>query len=366
MQGTASGGNLAPGQEVTLAPMMFKVGTITSSVDVAIRLDWVSNTNERDSWAYKVTAFPATPLWQTEASTTSTALFSVKALSSNVAWASGGNSSATAPVVIRTTNGGSTWTTVTGNLTGQDLYCISAVDANRAWVGTGSGRIYATTNGGITWAQQVYPGMQSPFIDGIWFFNDGTGYALGDPATTAAGTYVVLKSTDFGQTWAHTASEPSSVASEGGWNNSFWCTDVGHIWFGTNQTSKILRSTNGGNSWLTGPSGAANSYAISFKDNSNGLVGHSTGAIRVSIDGGATWTAVSSPTTNPIQGLSFLSGTNSAWISAAAVPYRSTNNGTNWTAQTVYPISGTLNHNSFADTSNGWAVTSNGEVLHYR
>jgi hypothetical protein len=75
---------------------------------------------------------------------------------------------------------------------------------------------------------------------------------------------------------------------------------------------------------------------------------------------------VSSPTTSDIQGISFLSGTNSAWINAAAVPYRTTNNGSNWTAQTVYPISGTLYHSSFADTSNGWAVTSNGEVLHYR
>jgi hypothetical protein len=117
---------------------------------------------------------------------------------------------------------------------------------------------------------------------------------------------------------------------------------------------------------LSGASGGTNSYAVSFKDASNGLVGHDNGSIRLSTDGGATWVAASSPTASPIQGLSFISGTNSAWVNAAAIPYRTTNNGSSWTAQTVYPISGTLNHNSFADTSNGWAVTSNGEVIHYR
>lgn len=365
LQGTAAVASISPGQQVTLAPLMFRVGTLTASKDIVIRLDWVSNTNERDSWGYKVTVFPATPLWQTEASQTSTSLYSVKAVNASVAWACGGNGSATAPVVVKTTNGGSTWTNVTGNLTAMDLYCITALDGNRAWVGTGTGKIYATTDGGLTWAQQAYPGSQSAFMDGIWFFDDGTGYAMGDPPSSAAGTYVVLKSTNFGQTWAHTASEPASVASEAGWNNSFWCTDANHIWFGTNQ-SKVWRSTNGGTSWLSGSSGSTNSYCVSFKDALNGLVGHDNGSMRISTDGGATWTAVSSPTSNPIQGMSYLSGTTSAWINAAAIPYRTTNNGSSWTAQTVYPITGTLYHSSFADTSNGWAVTSNGEILHYR
>jgi photosystem II stability/assembly factor-like uncharacterized protein len=370
LQGTGSGGNLAPGQTVTLTPMMFRVGSLTASQDVALRLNWVSNTNEQDSWAYKVTVFPATPLWQTEASQTSTTLFSVKAVNGSVAWACGGNSSATSPVVIRTTNGGSNWALATGNLPGADLYCITAIDANRAWVGTGNlgsmpGKIFATIDGGTTWTVQAYPGTQTTFMDGVWMFSDGTGYAMGDPPTTAAGTYIVVKTTNFGQTWAHTTTEPPSAASEAGWNNSFWCTDANHIWFGSNQ-SRVWRSTNGGATWASGPSGSTNSYAVSFKDANNGLVGHSGGPIRISANGGATWTAVSSPTTSDIQGISFLSGTNSAWINAAAVPYRTTNNGSNWTAQTVYPISGTLYHSSFADTSNGWAVTSNGEVLHYR
>jgi photosystem II stability/assembly factor-like uncharacterized protein len=365
LQGTVNAGTLAPGQQATLAPLMFRVGTLTSSRDVALRLNWVSNTNERDSWAYKITVFPTVPQWETQASPTTTTLYSVKAVDANIAWAAGGNGTATAPVVVRTTNGGQVWTNVTGNLSNQDLYCIFALDANRAWVGTGSGKIFATTNGGASWAEQVYPGTQSPFINGIWIFPNGVGYAEGDPASSPAGRFNVLKTTNFGQSWAHLTNEPVGSSSEYGYNNSFWCTDVNRIWFGTN-ASRIWRTTDGGATWLSSASGATDSYAVSFKDNNNGLVAHSTGTVRLSTDGGATWNTTSSPTTSPINGLAYVSGTNFAWLASGAVPYRSTNNSASWTAQSVYPITGTLYHLSFADTSNGWAVTSGGEIIRYR
>ncbi len=363
LQGTGNAGTVAPGQTVEVPTFQFRVGTLSSSQDVVLRLDWVSNTNERDSWAYKVTVFPSIPQWETQPSPTTLSLYSVKAVDQNIVWASGGNGSGTAPVVIRTSNAGTNWHNATGNLAGVDLYCITAVDADRAWVGTGNGRIYATTNGGTTWNQQAYPGTQSPFINAVWMFSSGTGYSQGDPAS--GGRFVVLKTTDFGATWAHLANEPVGGASEAGWNNSFAMTDENNIWFGTN-ASRVWRSSDGGGTWTSAASGATNSYAVSFKDNLNGIVAHSTGAIRVTVNGGATWTAASSPTTAAILGLSFPSGANFAWTIAGAIPYRSTNNGSNWSSQTVYPISGTLNHISFIDTSNGWGVTSSGEVIRYR
>jgi len=362
LQGTINAGNVAVGQEVTLAPMSFKVAALTVAKDVVIRLDWVSNTNERDSWAYKVTVFPSVPQWETQDSPTTIGLFSVKAVNQNIVWACGGNGSATSPVAIRTSNGRN-WVNATGNLTGQDLYCITAIDSNRAWVGTGSGKIFATTNGGATWSQQTYPGTQSPFINAVWMFNDGTGYAMGDPPGT--GRFVVLKTTNFGQAWAHTASEPIGASSEAGWNNSLAMTDANHMWFGTN-ASRVWRTPDGGATWSSAASGSTNSYAIAFKDDNNGIVGHSTGTIRVTNNGGATWTTASSPTATAVVGLSYLAGTNYAWFVAGSTPYKTTNNAGSWTSQTVYPISGTLNHVSFADTSNGWSVTSNGEIVRYR
>jgi photosystem II stability/assembly factor-like uncharacterized protein len=361
LQGTSSGGNLASGQSITLPAMTFRVGALTAARDVVLRLNWVSNTNDRDSWAYKITVFPSTPSWETQASPTTSILYSVKAVNRSVVWACGGTSPAS--VVIRTTNGGIAWTDATGNLTGQDLYCIFATDANRAWVGTGSGRIYGTADGGTTWTQQVYPGTQSPFINAIWMFPNGTGYAQGDPSGTT-GRFVVLKTTNFGQTWAHTASEPVGISIEAGWNNSLAMTDENRMWFGTNN-SRVWRTTDGGATWSSAASGSTNSYAIAFKDVNSGIVGHSTGTVRITVNGGATWTTAATPTASAISGLAYLTGTNLAWAAIGASPYRTSNNATSWSSQTVFPISGTLNHISFVDSTAGWAVTSNGEILRY-
>jgi hypothetical protein len=175
---------------------------------------------------------------------------------------------------------------------------------------------------------------------------------------------VVLKTTNGGATWSHTATEPVGGSSEAGWNNSFAVTDANHLWFGTN-LSKIWRSTDGGATWTSGATGAVNSYAVSFMDNGNGMAGFSTGTLQRSTNGGASWATISSPSSG-VFGLSYPPGTASAWFTSTTNPYRTTNNGSSWTQQTLSPFSGTIQHLNFTDTTNGWAVTSNGEVLHYR
>ena len=362
VEGSANIPLLRQGQRVTLPVLRFMVGPLTVAKDVVIKLQWVSNTNDRDAHTFKATLFPSTPLWEPQTSSTTISLFSVKAVDKNVGWAAGGNSSGTAPVVIRTLDGGAQWRRVTENLPKADLYCITALDKNRAWVGTGDGKIFATTNGGDLWVEQVYPGTQSPFINGIWMFNNNVGYAQGDPAS--GDRFIVLRTTNGGQTWAHLANEPVGVSGEFGWNNSFWWTDENHGWFGTNK-SKVWRTTDGGLTWSSAASGAANSYGVAFKDNVNGVVGHSNGSVRVTTDGGASWSAVGSPTGSEIRGVSYPTGTSSVWVADLVKPYHSTNDGAAWTSQTTYPFNGFIFHISFFDTSSGWAVTSNGEVLRY-
>lgn len=369
LQGTANAGNLAPDQQTTLTPLTFRVGALTTARDVNIKLSWLSNTNDRDAYAYKVTVYPAIPQWETQVSATQTSLFSVKVVSRDVVWACGGNGSGTAPVVIRTTDGGTNWTSATGNLTSADLYCMTAVDADRAWVGTGNlgsnpGKIFATTNGGAAWTLQSYPGTQTPFVDGIAFVDANIGFAIGDPPGSGNNQYVVLKTTNGGATWSHTATEPVGGSGEAGWNNSFAVTDANHLWFGSN-LSKVWRSTDGGATWSSAPTGAVNSYAVSFKDNNNGMAGFSTGILQLTTNGGASWTTIPSPASG-VFGLSYLSGTTSSWFTSTTNPYRTTNSGSSWTQQTLSPFSGSIQHLNFADTTNGWAVTSNGEVLHYR
>jgi photosystem II stability/assembly factor-like uncharacterized protein len=363
LSGDAFVAAIAPGQEVALPTFACQVSSSAAAQTVVLKLSWVSNGNEADAIAIRTFVYPSMPLWISQETPTLLSLYSVRAVNHDVAWACGGTGMGTEAVVLRTTNGGNIWASVTGNLPAVDLYCLEAVDADRAWVGTATGQIYATANGGASWAQQPYGGIQSGFIDGIRFFDTQLGYALGDPPTGSS-RFVVLGTTDGGSTWNHIPNEPAGVTGEAGWNNSFWWSDPRHGWFGTN-VSHIWRTADGGATWQNASSGGASSYALAFRDSLVGVAGHDNGFVVRSADGGLSWSGISFPSTATVTALAFAPQQPMAWASTATELLRSSDNGVSWTTQIMSPISGGITHLAFADSSSGWAVTNNGEVLHY-
>lgn len=364
LSGPVTVGTLAPDSEAVVLPMEFKIGQVSSNHLATVTVGWVSNGNERDASAFRFFLFTTTPRWLLQPVPVKTALYSVRAVSPTVAWAAGGNDSSTAPAVLRTVDGGRNWKNVTALLSGGTLYAIFAIDELHAWAGSGDGRIFATIDGGLSWSQQLYPGTQSPFIDGIWFFDASNGFALGDPAT-GSNQFVLLKTTDGGTTWAHLPSEPQRGAGEAGWNNSFWWTDRQHGWFGTNNY-RIHGTSDGGASWFTGPTSSQNSVGVSFKDSLNGVAAFDDGFVQVTTDGGVSWVLRNSPPqAASLTSTAFATGTNSVWTSNGILPYHSRDAGRTWVTEAAFPFDGTMDHLSFADSSHGWAVTTFGEILHY-
>jgi hypothetical protein len=359
---SASVGDVAADEEVAVTPLTFRVGSVSSTHQAEIRAVWSYNSTDQDASAFTPMLFPVAPLWLLQLEGASGSFFSVCAAGRNVVWVSGGDGTATAPVVVASTNGGGTWRDATGSLQNVDLFCLNALDESRAWVGTSDGRILATSDGGTVWSEQTYPGRQSPFIDGIAMFSDGTGYALGDPP--GDGIFVVLKTTNFGAAWAHLPNEPGLNTAEAGWNNSFFWIDAQHGWFGTNM-NRIWRTTDGGASWSSSPTGSTNSFGVAFRDTSTGLAIHGSGAIARSTNGGQSWSSVSTPTGSQLTGVAYIPGTSSAWITDNLYPYRTRTGGTLWYGEETYPTAGFLTHLSFADSTRGWLVTSYGEILGY-
>jgi hypothetical protein len=105
-------------------------------------------------------------------------------------------------------------------------------------------------------------------------------------------------------------------------------------------------------------------YAVYFTDANNGWAAGVSGITYHTTNGGASWSAQTSGTTDTIRNVVFTDANNGWATGANGTILHTTNGGANWSAQT----SGTAEYIFdcfFLDGSNGWAVGSNGALLHY-
>jgi len=126
--------------------------------------------------ALTIERVPVTRTWTEQTSGLATTLYSVSAVSNDVAWACGA-----AGKVLRTTNKGTTWTNVSGDMpVGNSLYCIFAWDATNALITGISGAntyIYKTTNGGTNW---IAANTHAGFGDDLYMSSATDAYFIGD------------------------------------------------------------------------------------------------------------------------------------------------------------------------------------------
>lgn len=298
--------------------------------------------------------------WTPQTSGVSSYLYSVKAVSQGVAWAAGANG-----VVLRTTNGGNSWSQAGGAQIGTaDIYNIDASNDSVAFVTTTPGTttyIFRTTNRGVSW-DTVFS-QSGGFIDAIRMYSAANGVAIGDPVDTL---WTVLRTTNGGASWARIATEPAQLEGETGTQNghSVYVPPVGavRIWFNSGVGGRIYRTADGGTTWTTGIAPFAQTSNVVFNNASNGLATSTTNALARSTDGGLTWTST------PVAGSGFMiacgtSGTSDFWYARGATIYRSTDLGVSFSPS--YVGTGTYVAMSFVTTGSntyGWAASSTGGI----
>jgi hypothetical protein len=313
--------------------------------------------------------FVPTPGWSVQTSGITNQFYSVKAVNATTAWAA-----AVGGRVLRTVDGGNTWTSVGGGRIGAfDIYNIAAVDANTAFVTTTPSTttyIFRTTNGGAVW-DTVFQ-QAGGFIDAIHMYDATNGIALGDPVP--ATLWVVLKTTNGGASWSRIATEPAAVGGEAGTQNDLAVSGPNNIWFGSSAGGRVYRSTNAGATWSSSvvPGGATATRVISvwFNGPNYGIAGHYTtsgvyNAARTT-DGGATWSAITVGTGTTYNIAVGGSGNDDFWMARGTDVFRSTNRGTTWTSS--YTGTGTFYDVDFytlGTNTHGWGVKDNGNIVAY-
>jgi photosystem II stability/assembly factor-like uncharacterized protein len=245
--------------------------------------------------------------WTPQTSPTSERLRGVNAVSESVAWASGNKGT-----IVRTVDGGTTWSRVTVPDAGSlDFRDIEAFDADTAFVlaigPADKSRIYKTRDGGKTWALQFTNPDPKAFYDAMAFWDAKAGLAVGDPVD---GRFTVIRTADGGRTWrpVPAANMPPALPGDGAFAASGTCLVVQgsrHAWFGTGGAARarVFRSADRGLTWsvadtpVMAGTASAGIFSLAFSDTEQGIaVGGDYRQERepgdnlaVTSDGGRTW-----------------------------------------------------------------------------
>ncbi|MCD6205150.1 MAG: VCBS repeat-containing protein [Candidatus Marinimicrobia bacterium] len=294
-------------------------------------------------------------------------------------WFCGMDNSAKETYVFRSVDDGKTFTHNATGLGGRAAQ-MDAFDQNIAVVATANGKIFRTTDGGVTFteAYSYNISMLAPgWFDGIRVLNDSVAVAFGD--TETPGDMHFVRTTDKGATWTEIEGIDYLGASYGYYTfgngacnvgESIWCAGLTSAY----DSGYVFRSYDAGVTWESFKMDTiVQKYArsIAFMDNDNGMISDRYGAVLKSNDGGETWVKVNNPDTSSsswVNGVVWIPGTNIIVGLDDIGAYYTTDLGETWThieAPTVdmtgdYYLSGVFKSNDF-----GYIFTDAGKVLRF-
>jgi len=242
----------------------------------------------------------------------------------NVGFICGGSSTSADSLgyVLKTTDGGQTWTQLPYNFKTQP-YGIAAPTENVIYISAGSSLVFKSTDGGLTWTKSTIYSTATTLWD-IQFYDENIGYACGSSGrifkTTNGGSNWTLLTNPFGTSTVYSMSilDPSTVIAVGVSAKAYKTTDggstwtplsagipgsyfivrfyqnVGYIGSYVSPAGYVSKSTDGGNTWipLTTYPGTQSVWGIAIKDTNTVYVTDLYGYVYYSTDGGNSWVSV--------------------------------------------------------------------------
>lgn len=331
--GGASWAEHPTGLTCTNTPVEFEAGRIWVGGNAS---NILASDDGGDSWTSQIATSP---------------LISIEWADQNVGWAVAGKTQQ--GLTRRTTNGGLAWLSVPGNPGGA---IVQFEDANAGWMlwDGNSPIVWRTLDGGTTWTSS-YAGYSSQGSTyGMFFLGSDSGWVFG-------GHGIVRRSTNGGATWTTQSTGTTREVMD----LVFTTPTTGWIAGGNGSGGMpfIRRTTNGGGSWQgqTTP-GDSRISGLSFLDSNQGWAITYDRHILKTVDGGSTWTTTSQiPGTNgrSIAMVDALTGWATVSSGAVSNVYRTDDGGTTWVQDWATPTGAIQSRIAFQPDGSPWVCGDN-------
>ncbi len=303
--------------------------------------------------------------WVHQDSGVTSNLYGVSAVDDQTAWVVGEDG-----LILKTTDGGDTWAQQLAGVYSV-ITSISAVDSNTAWaVGNQLGfeiPILRTTDGGSTW-ESVFPSAIDPhaymYLHDIDAVDANTAWVVAFTILTSypyTAFESVLKTVDAGGTWlvpfsgynSPTPGVLTSISSLGYWDA--WVAGA---------TGRILHSTLFGSFWMPQNSGTTADLADLYSVDGNiaWAVG-AGGTIIKTTNGGWNWNLQDSGTTDGLQSISAVDERVAWAVGEDGTVLKSVDGGVHWDQQESSITGITLNAVDVLDPATAWAVGEDGTII---
>src|SRR5215813_7544079 len=235
--------------------------------------------------------------WHKQESGISQPIFAMSFVDKNHGWAVSEQAT-----YLRTTSGGESWEAghieastegvseeATLALVDPVLYDIQFLDEQTGWMVGEFGKIYHTTDGGMTWSEQqnsllghagIDDALNLPTLFGVHFLNATEGTAVGLEGK-------VVKTTDGGKTWAYTAEDLAAFDTAPLYAVRLFDDGTGWI---VGASGRVLQLRDG--DWKNAPLGRPLTTwlrSIDFFNEDNGWIVGGYGTILHTTDGGKSW-----------------------------------------------------------------------------
>jgi len=288
--------------------------------------------------------------WQEKSSTTTQTIYDFSFVDSNTGYASCNNG-----IILKTIDGGETWTQCTDMGFPYPMESISFLDSLHGWVAGGSTPyplIKYTADGGITWTTKTPVQNVNKEFSCIHAFSSSLIMAGADRG-------LLSYTTDGGTTWTTVTIATNFNIRNLQIISTTIAYAVGEIQGGY---GKVYKTIDGGATWNNISIPVINKIYGLYVDGSNIIIGGESGIILKSIDNGITWNQVDGLlTSESLYNFSF-NGLNGI-VSGSAGSLLSTNDGgDNWAVES---ISGGALRASYIDANYKLTAGANGKIYKY-